>query len=410
MIAFGMISSIIIARALGPEGKGVFTIFVAIVTIALQFGNFGFHEFNIYITAKRKDLINSIVSNSFFLGISIGICVASIVFFILFFFHGSLFRSTSSPLMYYMVVTIPLLFSILLFQNILLGSGRIFMYNVLQFLNQGIFVFGCIILLFSRSLSLKNLVFLYILTTCISFISAIFSIYKNLELRIDKKLIFQGLNFGIKSYSVSILSYFIIRSDIFFINYFKGPVEVGYYSIAVNITDIVYLIPSIVGLLLFPRIAANESLNKIMVSFKMIALFVFPLTLGLAVMGRWIINFLYGTQFLPSYNVLIILLPAIVFYSLSNVFFSYFSGKSYPSFIIILWIIGFVVNSILNIILIPQYGMIGAALSSLVSYGIIFLLHIISFHIYTKISLSKLFSFSYEEKKILNNFLKFKKI
>jgi len=71
LIAFP--TSIIIARHLGPSGRGIFAVLATLTGVALQFGNFGFHSSSIYFSTKNRNLIPSIAGILIVFGIIIGL-------------------------------------------------------------------------------------------------------------------------------------------------------------------------------------------------------------------------------------------------------------------------------------------------------------------------------------------------
>ena len=54
MIPIGLITSVILARVLGPEGRGLYAVAATISAIGEQFGNFGLHASNTYYVARDK--------------------------------------------------------------------------------------------------------------------------------------------------------------------------------------------------------------------------------------------------------------------------------------------------------------------------------------------------------------------
>lgn len=87
LLAVGMIASILSARLLGPEGRGVFGIATTICGIGVQFGNLGMHAANTFYLAKNNEKLNVIIGNSLTLAGIVGIISMLVYFLFLLFPH-----------------------------------------------------------------------------------------------------------------------------------------------------------------------------------------------------------------------------------------------------------------------------------------------------------------------------------
>ena len=76
----GIISSIIIARILGPTGNGIYALIILISTVMLKLGSLAIEAANVYFTGSKKHKIEDIVSNSLLSSLLLG----SILFLLFF--------------------------------------------------------------------------------------------------------------------------------------------------------------------------------------------------------------------------------------------------------------------------------------------------------------------------------------
>ena len=74
--------------------------------------------------------------------------------------------------------------------------------------------------------------------------------------------------------------------------------------------------------------------------------------------------------FIPSFVPLVLLLPGVVALAVANVVGSYLRGIDRPGTTSYINLIALVINVVLNVVLIPIYGIVGAAAASLVSYSL----------------------------------------
>jgi len=165
----------------------------------------------------------------------------------------------------------------------------------------------------------------------------------------------------------------------FIVNYFLGPSDVGIYSISVGMSELLWYFPNAVGFVIFPKAASTKT--EVMNHFTPR---VFKITLGLTALGailliflgKPLIGYVYSSSFLPSYAPMVTLLPGVVLLGGAKVLTNEIAGRGYPEYNSINSGLALILTIILDLILIPRYGVIGAAMASSISYSAIFFLSI----------------------------------
>ncbi len=374
LLFIGIISSIIVARYLGPSGKGIFAVLGVISGIALQFGNLGIPAANIYFIGKEKNLLSQITANSFFFGIGGGIVVA-IVVYLLFILCPDIIGKINPFFLIVTLMSLPFVFMTLLYTNILLGCQRFFGYNLINIFG-GVFslVVNNIILLVILKKGIVELVIMSTITTIIFSLVYIIYVYRLAKFKtsFDLTLFHRMIKYGIKSYIASLLGYLIIRSDIFLVNYFLGVGSTGIYSVAVGFADLLYMLPASVGMILFPKISGTQDdkgiLTQIVCRYTVLMMIILCLTTG--IISKPLILLLYGSQFHSSIVPFLWLLPGIFSLGIGTILMQDLAGRGLPPIVYIAPSIALFVNLILNIVLIPVIHINGASISSSISYTI----------------------------------------
>src|SRR5690606_8796057 len=72
LIAAGLLSSVITARYLGPDGRGAFFYWMTLVAVIVQFGNMGLHASNAYLLTKRDTHGGALLANSVLVSLVVG--------------------------------------------------------------------------------------------------------------------------------------------------------------------------------------------------------------------------------------------------------------------------------------------------------------------------------------------------
>jgi O-antigen/teichoic acid export membrane protein len=124
-----------------------------------------------------------------------------------------------------------------------------------------------------------------------------------------------------------------------------------------------------------------------------------------------VLPLLYGKKFIPSIIMVQAILPGILMMVVSKTLTSFFSGSGKPYVLLVSCSISLVTNIVLNFILIPLYGGVGAAFATNISYTILAIILLTVFATSTKIPLKEMITYSREDFKVLrrikNRILKF---
>ncbi len=150
-----------------------------------------------------------------------------------------------------------------------------------------------------------------------------------------------------------------------------GNTDVGIYSAAVRLSEIWYLIPVVLSASLFPAIVnAKEACQKLYHDrlqkyYDLMVWLAVLIALPTTYLSDWVIGMLYGKEYAEAAAVLTIHIWTGVFVFLGTAFNSYLVSENLVRKAFYRVALGTILNIILNIILIPIYGIIGAAIASL---------------------------------------------
>lgn len=393
---FALATSIILARVLGPNDRGRFSLIILITSILVLIGSLGMEFANVYFSANRRYRIGDIISNSLISSLGLGLIII-----LLFWLASTLnvfqefFSKNSIPFAYLWlaIITVPITFLLSFFRGVLLGREEILKFNSLNIfqsiLQLGLLAFFLIFLaqgLFGALLSY------IIVAICGVFIATLFvSKLANISFSFNFKLLKEFVRYGGKGYIGNIAQFLNYRMDMFFVAYFLDPASVGYYAIAVGIAEKLWLIPGSVSTVLFPRISAIEDTqaNKLTPIASRHTLFiVFVTSLVLIVFAKPLILLLFGIDFLPSVKPLVILQPGIVVLSFCKILTSDLAGRGRPEIGTLAAFVSLAVNIPLNIFLLERWGISGAAFASSVAYCLATMIVLIAFSRISKTSWS----------------------
>lgn len=374
VIGLGVVTSVLVARALGPDGRGTLAVAAALTGLAIQFGNLGLHASNTWAVARDPNLLpalaaNSLIASAVIAGVEIGL-IAVLVALV------PELVPLAGILLLIALAGIPIGLVSLLLQNLLLGLQRVRDYNLLELAGRGISIVvmaGLIIAGLATATS-----FLLAGTVVSGFMAAValFLVWRLASSRFSPRfdLLPAYAGFGLKAYTTALISFLVIRFDIFLVEAFRGVTDVGQYSIAVASADLVYSLPVVIGTLLFPRLSKMESRIERILYARDVSVRVGVLMLLAAVMvgilADPLIRVLYGESFVPAIAAFLWLLPGIVALSVHTILMNYCAAVGMPVVVVVAPAFGLLVNVGGNLILLPELGIVGAALASSVAYGV----------------------------------------
>ena len=383
-VILGLAAAIIIARVLGPSGKGAYTLIILVPMLLATFGTLGIGVANLYFVGKKKYKIADITSNSVVLASGLGIIFAATFLLYFYYFHPS-FLKGADPLCV-LIATLVLPFSLLTayFSSILLGEQKINKRNLIYLVQSISLLAFLLFFLFIIERSVLSTIMAWMFATIVTTITSILIVRKLTPIRLSFHfpLFKDSVKFGVQGYFGNVITLFNHRIDILIVNFFIGVTFVGYYSVAVGLAEALWYFPGAVGTIMLARTPrlnseeANESTPRICRNTIFLTLLAAVL---LFVFGKTIINLLFGASFLPALKPMWILLPGIVALSINKVLCNELIGRGKPIIGTIAAVVSLVINIPLNLLLIPMWGISGAAFASTVSYSVCTVVPLIAF-------------------------------
>ncbi|MBU2922157.1 flippase [Winogradskyella psychrotolerans] len=385
IILFGLITSIIVARVLGPERNGIIAALLVYPSLFMSIGSLGIRQSTTYFLGKNiftEGQIKTAITQ---------IWLFTTVFSVAICFLLIRYLSKSGENMWLVVLALlPIPFALFNTYNsgVFLGKNQISTFNKINWIPT-LIIFGVtsvLVMWFSFGIS----GYLIALTAGPLFVSGIL-LFKNKFIRafsfnynwvIIKKMLSLGLVYALALLVIN-LNY---RIDIILLDNLSSAFETGIYSKGVSVTEYLWQIPMLLSTVVFARSAVSKDdrafslkvAQLLRLSFLAIGLVAFALFL----LSKFVIILMYGESFEGSVMVLNMLLPGVLLLTIFKVINMDLSGKGKPWVSLKAMIPALMINVVLNIVFIPKYGAVGAALASTISYSFAALLFI---YFYSKV-------------------------
>lgn len=370
----GMVITVIVARTLGPEGRGQFSAAMAFAAIGVQLGNLGLSSSNTYYASKHPAYLGTLLGNSLILSIAGGAVLAGGLCGIFFNWPG--LAPVQGVVLFFALLWIPAGLGVLLTQNLVLGMQRVRAFNLIEIVKQGatLAAIGVVFVLGASGaesyLGASLLVMTIVLIGTARFVQASEFGKPNVSFGLAKS----HAKYGLRAYFATLASYLVLRVDILMMQYMQGAEQTGFYSIAVTISDAIFLLPVAIGTVLFPRLSAmKDPLQKWRLAAKAVlatSMVMVIASIVLMSLVGWLVTLLFGEAYAPAKSAAIILIPAVGLLGVNTIFMNYFASLGMPIVTVISPLVATVVNIPANYVLIPRLGIDGAAWASLLSYSL----------------------------------------
>jgi O-antigen/teichoic acid export membrane protein len=377
-LVLGAATTVIVARSLGPAGRGSLASIYALMTLLAQLGTLGIASANPYFAAREPRMRARIAANSLWLAGVIGPAIAVVGIFAKVVVPGALADVSWAELAVGMFA-VPIMLCSLFLQSILLADGRTVLYNCVDV---GAALLTVLLLL--TVLPLAGGGVLLALSLMVGPQVAALAVYM-LAMRRHGRLLWplegslarRMVGYGARAYVVTLLAYMLIRIDLLLVNGIQGAGAAGQYSIAVALADALYLLPVSVSVNLFARLARGSVDRELSLSvFQLVAVGYLVVCALAAPLAGPAITLMFGAAYHPAISLFLWLLPGVYCLGLLTVIAYHFAAHGMPRELVLVWAPGLAVNLAIDVVLLPHHGTYVASLSSTIAYALVLVLHL----------------------------------
>lgn len=370
----------IVARAIGVEGTGKYFFALSFTTIFVVFVDMGLTNVLVREAAKAKDRVGEYLRSVLFVKLFTGVAAYLAAIYII-------------NLMGYPVETKHLVY--LSGATMLFDSLHLTLYGVMRSLGdlryEAISITGSqflTLILGTTFLSFRlPIIFLILVFTVSSAANVIFIswvLIRKYKLRLtpshEPAIASLFLRMAAPFALAAIFARVYSSIDTILLSRMAGDAAVGWYSIPYKITYAFQFVPLALVAAAYPRFSEYYAQNRkrlarvLEQSVKYLLLVVAPVAVGIYLLARDIILALYTAEYLPSVLPLRILIVSLVFSYLSFPIGAFLNAcdrqRAQTA------IVGFVMatNILLNLLLIPRFGVVGAAIAAFAGNALLTLL------------------------------------
>lgn len=370
-----LIANVILARSLGPNGRGVYATAVLVPTIVALATNLGIGPANLYYVSRGSLDMKRLVASS----LAVAVLVGTVAFAVVALAAGPLSqRILMGVEPRYLIlgsISIPFALATSYMQGVLHGQRRFVHLNVVL-LSQSLTLTALLaILLLVPADRLSASIGAWTASTVLAGLIAVALVAEQtpISLAIHLPTMRALFRYGSLTYLGTLTSFVNYRFDLLLVNVFSGVTQVGLYAVAAGLAEVIWFLPNSVYIALAPQVAAapeNEAAALSAQANRTVLLLAAAAAIVMAAVAPLAIFVFFGPPFARSAAAVWLLLPGIVTFSAWKMMSCYLLGRNMLKQDLLAAASAMVVTLILDLALIPRFGFRGAALASSIAYTV----------------------------------------
>jgi stage V sporulation protein B len=185
------------------------------------------------------------------------------------------------------------------------------------------------------------------------------------------EIIRRGLGIGLRGQAGNVLQFLNLRVDMLLIPALLQLPAVGVYLVAVRVAEVVTQVPNAVGSLVFPAVARQVETRNTDLTERAVRMSILVVTVevtAVVVLTDAILAVAFGPEYAAAGPVLRILAVAMIPLSIARILAADLKGRGRPGLVSAIMLAALIITLVLDLLLIPAIGIVGAAIASLAAY------------------------------------------
>lgn len=371
----GVITSLLSAWALGPAGRGDLLVIMLWPPVCALLVTFGLTQAHRYWVAKDPGSVSLLFSNSIIFTIVIGFGAFALAEVVIPHLVGHRSPETMRLVRLYLI-NIPAALLQFLMIGLLEGARR-FGWAGASRLSTFVVQAACYLMLWLFGhLTVETAAYSAMAGQFTAMLLAVYAVCRELQPRWQPSWTQwrNALNYGMRGYPGTVADFATLRMDQLLLGGLASSSAIGLYFVAVRLSEITAVLAGSVSEALMPEVAATKNAARaddlLARSLRLTIYTHLFVLLPLWLAAPHLLHFVYGESFLAASGTLRILLLASVVLTASGIAISGLNGFGHPGLSTIARVSSAIVTVIALLMLLPRYGIAGAALASLLGYSV----------------------------------------
>jgi O-antigen/teichoic acid export membrane protein len=372
--AIAFFSSILLARVLGPSDRGLLAVMIVITTVALALAGAGLQVAMQYYAGRREVSQRALLGNT----LAYGAVLAAVFLPVFFLLRGPLadaFTHGRGGLVWALAaILVPLTFLDYSTAGQLCGRLEFGLWNVLLIASRLTTLACVVVLVAALGLGVAGGVLATAAGSVVVIAVAVVHLLREGRPRIDLGLFRASLRYGSKAQVGSFFQFLNFRLDLLMLSLFVPLAGVGHYAVAQTLAELTAYVGIAFQISVLPILARADGAERGAATSTAAVRHHGVVALGLialnAIFAPLVLLLGYGQDYRPALVPLLILLPGMWFMGTGSLVVGDLRGRGRPGVASTVKGAAALVTICLDLLLIPPFGVIGAAVASTLAYTV----------------------------------------
>jgi O-antigen/teichoic acid export membrane protein len=364
---------LLVTRALGPSGRGTVAFLTVTALVTAWIARLGVTEATVVFAAQRPSLRSALLANSLTFSTAAGLAGAAVVCGTLWFVSAARPHGVGATELGILAISIIAACLADAGYRFMLGCSRFRTHALVTAVTSWVYPLLAVVLWAAFGLTVALGTLVWAVTQGLRAV-LLFSVALRREGGFGRpsfRLLRETISFGLKAWVGTLADSLGFRIDQILLALIASEAALGFYVVAVNLSEILLYFPGAVATALLPLAARSEAgprLGQTLQAFRSASYVTLASLLASAVLGPPLIPIVFGPAFHASITPFLLLLPGLIGFTALIVFSNALVASSLPSLSSIAAVVCFLIGVGLDFALIPFFGASGASAAASVAY------------------------------------------
>jgi len=362
-LVLGAATGVVLSRGLNPEGRGTFNVIATIASTAIVLGHLSIGQASVAFWSSRRA---AIPGNNLLLGPLLGIAAAVSTGLVILVAAPGVVPVSARPLLFFALVAVPIGVVTLHLSTIVLLLGRVDTVNRAMTCSAAVQCASMMAFAAAGLLSITTVIWIWVLSGVVPllmFAPVLRPHLGRLDLRLARRMVGTGLRYQFGTLALNMF----VRVDVLILNALAPGSPVGLYTLAVSVGEVTYVATNALAQVVLSNQAEQglDRASELTVRSTRVSVIMTVLIMGATCLAApWLVPALYGADYRGSVQVIFALAPGMLAVSASRSIPQYLVRLGRPWLMSGLSLLALVVSVVLNLLLIPRWGVLGCAYAS----------------------------------------------
>ncbi len=393
ILGVNVITGIITARRLGPDGRGELAAILLPGVIANAM-TLGMPSAVTYLFRRHPDARRALFTGALAISLALGILAALVGFVVVpHWLHQ--YPAQDIRVAQLLMLVAPVTLATMVVASVLAVEGDFTAANQTRYLVPALTLAALLVCWATGHLTPIAAAFAYGLPSIPVLLLRVAPLWRQFRpgrggLRHSTRLL---LNYGARSYGIDLVGTFSVQVDQALVVAFLSPAAMGTYAVALSASRVLNALQGSIVTVLLPSVAGRPVADVVALTTRAARVCTAlgaPVAAAIAVAGPLAIRVMYGARFAGAVPVFRILLVEVVLGGATWILVQAYMAVGRPGIVTTLQTCGLALSIPLMVVLVPRFGLVGAALALLVSTSVRLLLTLAGYRRLLKVSIPQL--------------------